>query len=149
MSYLLAPVRAHVSLETLVRLAGLGQLALAAASTAIPSILRWGQETAKLRPLLRQLFWVYAGYILGFHVAFGALSALAPGWLLDGSGLAAAVTGFIAAYWGVRLVLQFVYLDRSDAPAGVRFRLAEAALVTLFVFLTAVYGSAFAANLAR
>jgi hypothetical protein len=138
-----------VSLETLVRLAGLGQLALAAASTAIPSVLQWRRETAKLRPLLRQIFWVYAGYILGLHVAFGALSALAPAWLLDGSGLATAVTGFLATYWGVRLALQFLYLDRSDAPPGAVFRLAEAALVALFVFLTAVYGGAFAANLRR
>ena len=136
-------------LETLVRLAGLGQLLLAAASTAIPSVLQWPRETAKLRPLLRQLFWVYAGYILGFHVAFGALSVLAPAWLLDGSGLAAAVSGFIAAYWGVRLALQFLYLDRSDAPAGAAFRLAEAALVALFVFLAAVYGWAFAVNVQR
>jgi len=136
-------------LATLIRLAGVGQLALAAASTAIPSVLKWSAETAKLRPLLRQLFWIYAGYILGFHVAFGALSVLAPGWLIDGSGLATAVTGFIATYWGVRLALQFLYLDRSDAPLGTRFRLAEAALVALFVFLTAVYGAAFMDNLWR
>jgi len=138
-----------VRLESLVRLAGLGQLGLAAASTAIPSVLRWREGMAGLRPLLRQVFWVYAAYILGFHLAFGALSALAPGWLLDGSGLATALTGFIAAYWGVRLALQFLYLDRSDVPRGALFRVAEAVLVALFVFLTAVYGAALAANLRR
>lgn len=138
-----------MKLEAVVRLAGLGQLALAAASAAIPSLLHWREETAKLRPLLRQLFWIYGGYILGLHVAFGALSALAPAWLLDGSGLATAVTGFVAAYWVVRLALQFVYLDRSDIPRGARFRVAEAALVALFVFLSVVYGAAFAANLLR
>ena len=138
-----------MSLESVVRLAGLGQLALAAASTAIPFVLRWRAETAALRPLLRQLFWVYAGYILGFHVAFGFLSLLAPGWLLDGSGLAAAVSGFIATYWSVRLVLQFTYLDRSDAPQGPWFSAAEAALVSLFVFLSATYMGALVTNLSR
>ena len=138
-----------MSLESVVRLAGLGQLALAAASTAIPHVLRWRTETAALRPLLRQLFWIYAGYILGFHIAFGLLSVLAPGWLLDGSGLAAAVSGFIATYWGVRLVLQFAYLDRSDAPQGSWFSAAEGALVSLFVFLSATYASALVANLSR
>lgn len=138
-----------MSIETAVRLAGLGQLALAAASTAIPRLLQWRKETAALRPLLRQLFWIYAGYILCFHVAFGLLSALAPGWILDGSGLAAAVSGFIATYWGARLALQFTVLDRSDAPTGPWFRLAEAALVSLFVFLTATYAWAFLANLSR
>lgn len=136
-------------LELAVRLAGAGQLALAAASTAIPLVLRWRQETAALRPLIRQLFWVYAGYILGFHVAFGLVSLVAPGWLLDGSGLATAVSGFIAAYWSVRLALQFTYLDRSDAPQGPWFRTAETALVTLFVFLSATYASALVTNLSR
>jgi len=138
-----------MSLEPVVRLAGLGQLALAAASTAIPFVLRWRAETAALRPLLRQLFWIYAGYILGFHVAFGLLSLLAPAWLLDGSGLAAAVSGFIATYWSVRLVLQFTYLDRSDAPRGPWFTAAEVALVSLFVCLSGTYTSALVANLAR
>ena len=138
-----------MSLESAVRLAGLGQLALALASTAIPYVLRWKTETAVLRPLLRQLFWIYAGYILGFHVAFGLVSLLAPGWLLDGSGLATAVAGFIATYWSVRLVLQFAYLDRSDAPKGPWFSAAEAALVSLFVFLSATYTAALVANLSR
>jgi hypothetical protein len=138
-----------MSLESAVRLAGLGQLALAAASTAIPYVLRWKTETAALRPLLRQLFWVYAGYILGFHIAFGLVSALAPEWLLDGSGLATAVAGFIATYWSVRLVLQFAYLDRSDAPKGPWFSAAEAALVSLFVSLSVIYTCAFLTNLAR
>jgi hypothetical protein len=138
-----------MTLESAVRLAGLGQLALAAASLAIPRVLRWEAETAKLRPLLRQLFWIYAAYILGFHLAFGLLSALRPAWLLDGSGLAAAVSGFVAVYWGARLVLQFAYLDRSDMPAGPWFRAAEAALVVLFVSLTGIYAAAFVANLGR
>jgi hypothetical protein len=131
-----------------VRLAGWAQLALAAASTAIPFILRWPEETRKLRPLLRQLFWIYGAYILSFHVAFGLLSAGAPAWLLDGSPLATAVTGFIAVYWGVRFSLQFVF-DRSDVPEGARYRLAELALSALFVSLTTTYGAAFVANLGR
>jgi hypothetical protein len=134
-------------LRTLVLLAGLGQIALASASLAIPRVLDFGAETAKLRPLLRQMFWTYAGYILCTNLSFGLLSAFAPGWLLDGSPLAAAVTGFIAVYWGARLVLQFVWFDRSDAPPLAHVRLAETGLVALFVYLVVVYGLAFAANL--
>jgi len=134
-------------LRTLVFLAGVGQIALAVASLAIPRVLRFAEETAKLRPLLRQMFWTYAGYILCTNLCFGLLSALAPAWLLDGSPLAAAVTGFIAVYWGARVVIQFAYFDRSDAPPGAHVRLAEAGLVVLFVYLASVYGLALAANL--
>ena len=128
-------------MRTLLVLAGLGQLALALGSLAIPRVLRWREETAKLRPLTRQVFWTYAGYILSFHVAFGLLSALAPGLLLDRTPLARIIAGFIAAYWGVRLTLQFFCFDRSERPPGALARLAETALVSLFLFLTVVYAA--------
>jgi hypothetical protein len=133
--------------ERLVQLAGLGQLGLAAASTTFPLILGWRQELQKLRPLLRRFFWIYAAYILGCNVSFGLVSALRPQWLLDGRPLAAAVTGFIALYWGARLLLQLVGFDRDDMPAGARYRAAEAALVALFVYLSTVYALAFWTNL--
>jgi hypothetical protein len=134
-------------LRALVLLAGVGQIVLALSSLAIPRVLGFEAETAKLRPLLRQMFWTYAGYILCINLSFGLLSAFAPRWLLDGSPLAAAVTGFITAYWGARVIIQFTYFDRSDAPEGAHVRLAEAGLVALFVYLVLVYGLAFAANL--
>jgi hypothetical protein len=134
-------------LRALLMAAGLGQLALAAASLAIPRLLGWREETARLRPLTRQIFWTYAGYIWSFHVCFGLLSLLAPEWLLDRTPLAAAVCGFIAVYWGVRLVLQFTWLDRSDAPRGPVYLAAEVALVTLFVSLVAIYGAALVSHL--
>ncbi len=130
-------------LERLLIAAGAAQLALAAASLAIPRQLGWREETARLSPLTRQVFWLYAVYIWSFHVAFGLVSLLAPGWLLERSPLAAAVCGFIAVYWGARLVVQFTWFDREQMPKGARYRLAEAALVALFVSLVGVYGAAF------
>ena len=131
---------------TLIMIAGIAQLVLVAASLAIPHVLRWREETAGLRPLVRKLFWVYAGYIWATNLSFGLISALAPHWLLDGSPLATAVTGFITTYWGARLAIQFVCFDRRDLPSGPWARLAEVALVCLFGFLTLVYGSATLSN---
>jgi hypothetical protein len=135
------------TLRTLVFLAGLGQIALFAASLTIPSVLGWRQELAKVRPLVRQLFWVYAAYILVTNLSFGLLSALAPGWLLDGSPLAGAVSGFMAVYWGARLLLQFTYFDRHAVARTRTVVWAEIALVALFAGLTLVYGTACWSNL--
>jgi hypothetical protein len=134
-------------LPLLIVLAGVGQLILIAGSLAIPRVLRWREDTAKLRPLTRQVFWTYALYIWATNLSFGLLSSFAPRWLLDRSGLAAAVTGYITAYWAGRILIQFVYFDRSDAPSGPLIRLAEVALVGLFVFLALVYGWALLFNL--
>jgi hypothetical protein len=128
-------------LKTLLVGAGAGQVALILASLAIPRVLCWREETAKLRPLTRQVFWTYAAYIWSTNLCFGLLSALAPGWLLDRTPLAGAASAFIAAYWGARVGIQFLYFDRADAPAGPAFRVAEAALVALFLFLTLVYAA--------
>jgi hypothetical protein len=136
-------------LPWLIHLAGVGQIALALGSLAIPRVLHWREETARLRPLTRQVFWTYAGYIWLTNLSFGILSAARPHWLLDGSPLAAATSGFIAVYWGARLALQFFYFDRRDAPQGVFFIFAEAVLVLLFAFFTGVYGWAVLANLSK
>ena len=134
-------------LQTAILFAGIGQLTIVLGSLRIPHVLRWGDDVAKLRPLTRQVFWTYAGYIWGTNLCFGLISTLAPGWLIDGSPLAAAVTAFIALYWGVRVVIQFVYFDRSDAPSGFIFRVAEIVLVGLFVFFSATYGYAATVNI--
>lgn len=125
----------------LIVLAGLGQLAIVIGSLAIPKVLGWKEELTVLKPLTRQLFWTYAGYIWGTNLFFGLLSALAADTLMDGSLLAAAVSGFIALYWGARLIIQFAFFHESGAPTGPALRAAEVVLVILFAYFTLVYGS--------
>jgi hypothetical protein len=133
-------------LPLLVLAAGIAQLLLVLGSLALPRVLRWREETAKLRPLTRQVFWTYAGYIWATNLSFGLLSTLAPSWLLDASPLAGVVTAYMTIYWGARLVIQLTWFDRSDTPSGPMARLAEAILVGLFFFLTVVYAWATVVN---
>ena len=70
----------------------------------------------------------------------GTMHLLAPHLLTDGSPLARLVCGFIAAWWGARLAIQFFWFDRSDAPSGWVTFLGEIVLVALFVGLAGVYG---------
>jgi hypothetical protein len=134
------------ALPEFIRAAGISQLVLIVASLAIPRVLHWREETARLRPLNRQIFWTYAGYIWGTNLCFGLLSTIRPDLLVDQAPLVGIVTAYMATYWGARLLVQFTYLDRSDAPAGWQYTMAEAALVSLFIFLTLVYMSATLVN---
>ena len=90
-------------IQQLIRLAGLAQIFLAIGSTTIPHILNWRAELTKVRPLIRQMFWTYAAYILVINSCFGLASAFAFHDLTNGSNLAAMLTGFIAVYWISRL----------------------------------------------
>jgi hypothetical protein len=132
-----------LTLETAVRLAGVGQILLVVASPAIPRALGWRSELAeRVRPLTRQVFWTWAAYVWLTHLSFGLLSTLGAPLLLRAGTLGGIVCAFIAAWWGARLVIQFTYFDRRAAPPGRIFRIGEAALVLLFVTLTAIYSTA-------
>lgn len=124
----------------LLRAAGLAQVAIFAAGLAIPRVLGWREQAARLGPLTRQVFWTYAGYISASNLTFGLLDLLGTAHLLDGSTLARAVSGFIAAWWGARLVLQFAYYDRSGAPPGRWPKFAEVFFVLLFAYAAALHG---------
>lgn len=58
------------------------------------------------------MFWTYAASIWATNLSFG-LVALRPAWLLDRTPLATCVTGFIAAYWVGRVLIQFLHFDRG------------------------------------
>jgi len=122
--------------------AGLAHIALSLGSLAIPRILRFREGLSSLRPLLREMFWTYSGYILATNVFFGIVSILAPEEIVSGTFLARAICIFILAYWFGRILIQFFWFDRADMPIGRGPLLGEIALVSLFLFFVFVYGLA-------
>jgi hypothetical protein len=131
--------------KSMIVIAGILQVALVIGSLAIPRLLNWKQELSKVSPLIKQMFWTYAGYILVTNLSFAIISSN-PQALTDGSFLATSVTLFIGLYWGARIIIQFFYFDRTYAPKGLLYVLGEIALVILFIFFTIVYLSAFFIN---
>ena len=134
-------------LEMLLRVAGVGQLAIALTSLAIPRALGWRAELAALRPLTRQVFWTYAAYIFSFNIAFGILSLLAADQLVARTPLAAPIVGFIALYWAARVGVQLFYYDLTALHASSRDRAAELVATAAFGALAIVYTVAFLADI--
>ena len=130
-----------IYLKSAIQLAGLGQLALVLGSVFIPKCLNWHKAIGN--KLSRQLFWTYAGYILGMHLFFGCVSCMAASELLGQTLLANFLTGLMWLWWTVRIVLQFFCFDRSCIPETPFNKVAEALLVILFFYLAIVYGVAF------
>ncbi|MBK1854561.1 hypothetical protein JO972_06300 [Verrucomicrobiaceae bacterium 5K15] len=130
-----------------VMLAGVGQLILVVASAVIPRCLDWKGPLGALPKLMRQLFWTYAGYILGMHLFFGVMSTFGSGLLLDGTPQAAILCGLMMTWWTVRIGLQFFCFDRKGIPQTRFNLLAEALLVCLFLFLAMTYAGALYFNL--
>ncbi|MEO7989019.1 MAG: hypothetical protein ABI663_05720 [Chryseolinea sp.] len=135
------------ALELSILLCGVGHIVLSLASTAIPTLLNWKKELNVLQPLIKQMFWTYAAYILVINFCFGLVSILGTAELLNKSFLAKSVTIFIGLYWFARVIIQFFYFDKTHAPKGLIFTLGEIGLVALFVVFTVVYLAAFLYNL--
>jgi hypothetical protein len=129
-------------LKILIILCGIGHIALGLGSLVIPQMLDWKSALSAVPTLIRQIFWTYAGCILSINIFFGIVSLLYPDELLSGSGLSKALLILITLYWLSRVVIQFVYFDKTGIPEKFIYKAGEIALVSLFVAFTLVYGYA-------
>jgi hypothetical protein len=135
------------NLRMLIVLCGWGHIILSIVSLVIPKILDWKGNLKNLQPLLRQMFWTYAAYILVINFCFGLVSILGSDELLNKSFLASSLTFFIGIYWLGRIAIQFLYFDKKNAPKGIIYLIGEIGLVALFGLFTLVYLTAFAFNI--
>ena len=123
----------------LIFLAGFAQLGVLIASALVPSQLKWKKELLVLSRLHRQMYWVYGGYVVLAIIAFGLISLFNAAELASGTGLARGVCGYIAIFWGVRLVLQWIF-DVKEHLSTWWLRLGYYALTVLFAGFTLLYG---------
>ena len=127
-------------LAPLVFLAGIGHLIIVCASMSIPYLLNWREDLAKLRPLNREIFWTYAGYIFTTNLSLGLVSILAANDLVTKSSLALAISLYALFYWGVRLFIQLFIFDRVDIPQKFWYKTGDVMITLLFAYLTITYG---------
>jgi len=126
------------SLIFFIRLGGVAQMGILVAAGLVPSQLNWSSELARLSRLNRQMHWVYGGYIVLSIAAFALISLFHAEELAASSGLARGLCLYIALFWGIRIVLQFVF-DVRDHLTTWWLKLGYHALTLLFVALTVLY----------
>lgn len=129
-------------LKAFIILCGIGHLALGLGSLVIPKMLNWKGALSTTPVLIRQIFWTYAGYIFSINIFFGIVSLLYTDELLSGTGLSKALLILITLYWLSRVVIQFVYFDKTGIPEKFIYKAGEIVLVSLFIVFTLVYGYA-------
>ena len=116
------------------QVAAIGQIALALLNFALPTMLGWHGELAKLSRLPREVFHVHAWFISITVALFGVLTwrfahDFATGSSVVGTWLA---TG-IGIFWAIRLVIQWTYYSASHW-------LNDPKRMAIHFFLTFVYG---------
>jgi hypothetical protein len=137
-----------VSLETALLIAGLLHFTLLLAGFSAPRVLNWSIELRKVNSLTRQLVLVHGGFIVLTIIAFGAMTLAGGAELLGGTRTALLLTGFIALFWGARLVVQITYFEAGPWLTTIWRKLGYRALYVVFAYLTCVYAWAAWRNVA-
>ena len=130
------------TLELLLLFAGVVHLCITSAGIVMTCVLDWRHNLAALNPLTRHIVWVHGAFVLLMIVGFAAVSLLCAGDLASGAPLARAVCAFIALFWGVRLLIQFLLFDAKPHLTSLPLTLGYHGLTAVFVYFVCVYGLA-------
>ncbi len=107
----------------------------------------WYNDIKKLKPLNQEIAKTYGRYIQGLNFSFGLITILLTNELKNGTGLAIAITGLIAAYWTGKVITQFSYYPMYEIPNKLIFKIGEVLMNTLFISFAVIFILLFTMNL--
>jgi len=120
-------------------IAGLVQLAIALANLVLPRKLKYRENLARMAPIIRQIFVVHSGYIVGIVLLFAVVTFGFAAELASGRGLGRFLAASIAVFWACRVPLQLFYYDAALRRAH---RAGDTAMTCALLFLAATYATA-------
>ncbi len=116
--------------------AGAAQLIIAASNVVLPGKLRYRENLNRVAPLIRQIFVVHSIYLVLILIGFSGLCFLFASRLVGNDPLGRSLSGFLALFWLLRIVLQLFYYD---ADYRRQHRLADVAYTLACCFLGGVF----------
>lgn len=119
--------------------AGVVQVGIMAANVPLPGRLRVRERLAGVPRFVRQIFYVHWVYIV---IVLGLFAALCFGFapeLAGASGLGKFLSGFMAGFWLLRILLQVFYYDREIRREN---RGLDALYLASLVVLVGIFGVA-------
>jgi len=119
--------------------AGLVHVGIMAANVPLPGRLRVRERLAGVPRFVRQIFYVHWVYIV---LVLGLFAALCFGFapeLAGASALGRFLSGFMAGFWLLRIVLQIFYYDREIRREN---EVLDTLYVASLVVLVAIFGVA-------
>jgi hypothetical protein len=111
------------------------------------AVFDWYNDIKKLKPLNQEIAKTYGRYIQGLNFSFGLITILLTNELKNGTGLAIAITGLIAAYWAGKVLTQFSYYPMYEIPNKLVFKIGEVLMNALFILFAIIFISLFIINL--
>jgi hypothetical protein len=116
--------------------AGGVQLVIAAANLEVARTLDYRANLAKLTPMVGQVFVVHAVYIVLIILWFSVLCLAFAAQLASGDPLGRFLTGGLAAFWGLRAIIQLIFYDKKVRKDH---RLQDVAFLATCALLTGIF----------
>jgi alginate O-acetyltransferase complex protein AlgI len=132
-----------ISLLPWIYAAGLLHLLIASVNFFAARRFRYGENLARVTPVVRQVFIVQNAYIVLVLAAFSTLCFGFAAELAGGSSLGRYLSGFLAVFWGLRVLVQLFFYD---ARLKREHRLANLVLLVAYGYLAGVFALAAAAQ---
>jgi membrane protein YdbS with pleckstrin-like domain len=127
-------------LPMLLRVAGLGIIALALAHIQMSRVLRWREEAALMSPASESVFHVHTLFVCAILVMIGLPALIAPQIFLERSDAGAWLTWTCSAFWLLRLLVQWFVFPSAlwrgkpfETRMHILFTMVWAGLTALFV----------------
>lgn len=130
-------------------LSAVAHFAVLGASFQVPSRLGWRDELPRLSPFNQRLMWTYGSFIVFTIVSMGVLALVLRDEIVVGTRAGQCVSGFIAAFWGFRLLVDRFYFRSDEWPNLPGMRIGHILLNCLFTFIFIGFGSVFVMHLSR
>lgn len=136
--------------DWLIILGGIGQIFTALIYPYIRhNVFDWYNDVKQLKPLNQEIAKTYGRYIQGLNFSFGLIAILLTADLQNGSRLALAMTGLIAAYWIGKVATQIANYPMYQIPQKTLFKIGSYFMNVLFVLFASVFGWLFINNLTQ
>jgi hypothetical protein len=126
-------------IEPYIWVAAVLQWLVASSNLFAARIFAYREETAKLSPFVREVFIVQNVYIMATVLMFGIVSILFAPELASGSGLGRFLSGFLAIFWGGRIMIQLFFYDHEVKR---RRPIANFLFLAAFIYLSGVFAVA-------
>ena len=128
-----------MKLELILQLAGLLQLGLIIPGSLMPGAVGLRKHVAVLPPFIRNLFWVYYGFIGLCLLSLGLITTFNAAELAAGSGLARGFCWFLAVFWMLRLFVAVFLFDVRPYLTNWAYRVGYQITNVIFAILPFVF----------
>ena len=130
-------------LVTHLRLAGVLLAGLAVLNVFVPSRFRWREELARVSLLNREIFQVHTIFLIVTLTLFSALLLTSADALVEPARLPRAILAGLTLFWGLRMLMQWFYYSPAIWRGHPFNTLMHVLFSGLWIYFTAVFGTAF------